>query len=200
MDAAVQLLRPRGHRARGRSAGRGGVLSPHRRLGRSRTASTREHREPCPAQREAPESRQPHQAEMMRRAAPTLPSTPTVAPPPRPAQIHTARALKARERAPWCRRHQWRTRKGRPAPSTREETTVLAPRCDEPAPPPGAPKQRPHRPADPHRGFKRVSPKSRQKAGCARAPRRAVPLRGHRADSTSRRGGGGAARAPQAPP
>ena len=59
IDAAVQLLRPRGHRARGRSAGRGGMLSPHRRLGRSRPASTRSHSEPCPAQREAPESRQP---------------------------------------------------------------------------------------------------------------------------------------------
>jgi len=186
----VQLLRPRGHRARGRSAGRGGVLSPHRRLGGSRTASTREHREPCTAQREAPESRQPHQAEMMRRAAPTLPSTPTVAPPPRPAQIHTARALKARERAPWCRRHQWRTRQCRPAPSSREETTVLAPRCEEPALPSGAPKQRPHRPADPHRGFKRVSPKSRQRGvrpraapggAAARSPRRPnEPTRGWR--------------------
>jgi hypothetical protein len=177
------------------------VLSPHRRLGRSRTASTHEHPEPCAAQREAPESRQPPPGrDTATRSANPPQRAPTVAPPPRPALIHTARALKARERVSWCRRHQWRTRKHRPAPSTREETTVLAPRCGEPAPPPGAPRQRPHRPADPHRGFKRVSPKSRQKAGCARAPRRAVPLRGHRADPTSRRGGGGAARAPQAPP
>ncbi len=77
---------------------------------------------------------------------------------------------------------------------------MLAPRCGEPAPLPGASRQRPHRPADPHRGFKRVSPKSRQKAGCARAPHRAVPLRGHRADPLGRRGGGGAARAPPASP
>ena len=200
IDAAVQLLRPRGPGARGRSAGRAGCS--HRTEGLAdrepqAPTNTPNHAQPSV---KPPRADSPPQAEMTRRAAPTLPSTPTVAPPPRPAQIHTARALKARERAPWCRRHQWRTRKGRPAPSTREETTVLAPRCDEPAPPPGAPKQRPHRPADPHRGFKRVSPKSRQKAGCARAPRRAVPLRGHRADSTSRRGGGGAARAPQASP
>ena len=112
----------------------------------------------------------------------------------RPTEAHTC------EHAPRCQRHQWRTRKRRPAPSTREETTVLAPCCEEPAPPSGAPTKRSLRPADPHRGFKQVSPKSRQEAGCARAPHRAVPLRGHRADPMGQRGGGGAARAPQASP
>ena len=77
---------------------------------------------------------------------------------------------------------------------------MLAPCCEEPAPPSGAPTKRSLRPAVPHRGFKRVSPKSRQEAVCARAPHRAVPLRGHRADPMGRRGGGGAARAPQASP
>jgi hypothetical protein len=196
----VRLLRPRGHRARGRSAGRGGILSPHRRLGRSRTASTREHNEPCPAQREAPEIRQPPPGRDDATRSADPPQHPHRCSSPPPCADPHRTCLRARERTPWCRRHQWRTCKRRPAPSTQEETTVLAPCCEEPAPPSGAPTQRPHRPADPHRGFKRVSPKSRQEAGCARAPHRAVPLRGHRADPLGRRGGGGAARAPQASP
>jgi hypothetical protein len=176
------------------------MLSPHRRLGRSRTASTREHSEPCPAQCEAPESRQPPPGrdDATRSADPPqhphrCSSPPPCADLPRPSPFTC-------EHDPRCRRHQWRTRKRRSAPSTQEETTVLAPCCEEPAPPSGAPTKRSLRPAVPHRGFKRVSPKSRQEAGCARAPHRAVPLRGHHADPMGRRGGGGAARAPQASP
>jgi hypothetical protein len=72
------------------------VLSPHRRLGRSRTASTHEHPEPCAAQREAPESRQPPPGrDTATRSANPPQRAPTVAPPPRPALIHTARALKS---------------------------------------------------------------------------------------------------------
>ena len=147
-----------------------------------------------------PRADRPPQAEMTRRAAPILPSTPHRCSSPPPCADPHRTCLRARERTPWCRRHQWRTCKRRPAPSTQEETTVLAPCCEEPAHPSGAPAQRPHRPADPHRGFERVSLKSRQEAGCARAPHRAVPLRGHRADPLGRRGGGGAARVPQASP
>ena len=166
IDAAVQLLRPRGPGARGRSAGRAGCS--HRTEGLAdrepqAPTNTPNHVQPTV---KPPRADNPPQAEMLRRAAPTHPSMPPpwlLPPAQRRSTLHVP--AKRDERASWCRRHQWRTRKRRPAPSTREETTVLAPRCGEPAPPPGAHRQRPHRPADPHRGFKRVSPKSRQKAG-----------------------------------
>ena len=173
------------------------MLSPHGRLGRSRTASTYVHCESCTAQRKAPESRQPHQAEMIQRAAPNIPST--VAPPPRPALIDITRASRranalhgaddtscARANADLCR------------------SLGRRPRCQPRAVNSRCPRQAPSRSVltAPQIliAVPRECPRSPVKKRVAPARRRAAPRRGHRADPMGRRGVGGAMRAPQASP
>ena len=76
IDAAVQLLRPRGPRARGRSAGRAGCS--HRTEGLAdrepqAPTNTPNHAQPSV---KPPRADSPPQAEMLRRAAPNHPSAP----------------------------------------------------------------------------------------------------------------------------